>query len=160
MRTQRKLLLGLLRYANGEPITACVTTGIYRDTDGSPLLYVPTIPVTGLSRERVCDLLVMTTNGLDGVVANMDATLRCSLLMPIARRRGPRGRARTWHGRIALRTDRSIASWAASVLALACCTPVGEDDCLANRIARCDTCERFFLLPTSRPARDCPTCRA
>ena len=160
MRTQRRLLQALLNYANGTPIDQCVFVGIHRDADALPVLYVPTSPVpdwlsTGGERKWVEDQLAQAIDNLDGLVGALTPHLHADVFMPIFQHRGPRGRVKTWHGRLVPRTDTTITSWAACILAIACCTPTGEADCLANRIALCDHCGKFFLLPTSRPSRVC-----
>lgn len=165
MRVQKRLLRGLMDFAAGDPIDECLSVGVHRDADGVPVLYVPSFPVMETTtwtqmRKDVRAWLATACAGSDSLVSCLTPHLRTELFMPIPRRRGPLGRPRTWHGQLVLRTDTTVASWAIAVLALACCTPTGEDDCLANRIAHCEMCGRYFILPTSRPSRACSTeCR-
>ncbi len=42
-----------------------------------------------------------------------------------------------------------------AILALARATPHPGGGALANRVAKCRKCERFFLLPTLRPSKFC-----
>lgn len=83
---------------------------------------------------------------------------------------GPAGRTLTQKGKVLrgdpggparlVLTNTSDEALPYEILALARATPTGNGDSLADRIAHCAQCEKFFLLKTRKPSRYCSTaCR-
>lgn len=154
------LTLALLDLANGGDWPRRFRAGIYRDRRGAIVLHALRQSLVGARsvrrvRHDAQRLLLAATRGAGALEAALNARgVRAGLASPTRTRPWPLVRPSAPPGRL-VPTVRSAQDWPSGVLAAALLEPVGRQDVLGNRIARCERCSRFHLLPTGRPSRFC-----
>lgn len=160
MSDAEALTLALLDFANGGEWPRRFRAGVYRDRRRSIILHAVRQALVGQRSERrlrgaARRLLQAGSRGADALEAALNAKgIRAGLASPARTRRWPLVRPGATAGRL-IPTVRSAQDWPRAVLAAALLAPAGRNDVLGNRIARCERCRRFHLLPTGRPSRFC-----
>lgn len=164
MLAHRRLLKALIAFTAGAPLESTLRPGLYRDSDGRPVLraYGPEAPVEEEEiRSLATELLRLASVDLDLLEGHLNRNgIVTELVSPIRVQRRPLTRPQGELGWL-IPTVRQPQDWPSAILALLLTdAPAGDGDCLANRIAQCSGCQNFFLLPTSRRSRYCSkTCR-
>lgn len=154
------LVVALLELANGGDWPRRFKAGVYRDRRGAIVLHaVRQSLVAERSVRRVRGaarrLLQAAAHGAGALEAALNARgVRAGLASPARTRPWPLVRPAASPGRL-IPTVRSGQDWPSAVLAAALLEPVGRHDALGNRVACCERCRRFHLLPTGRPSRFC-----
>lgn len=160
MSDPEHLLAALLDYANGGEFPRRFAAGVYRDAAGAIVLHALRQPLVGERTERRVRLLARrllkaASGGAGALEARLNREgVRAELGTPTRTRAWPQVRPHALPGGL-LPTVRATQDWPSAVLTMALLTPVGRADVLGNRLAQCERCRRFHVLPTGRPSRFC-----
>ena len=160
MPAPHRLLDALLSFVNEGRMPAYFRPGLYRDARRRIVLYACAKPLVGERyvrrlRSKARRLLVAAASSAEALEATLNGEgVMAALVSPARTRTRPKVRPHAGPGEL-VPIVRSAADWPSAVLAVALLTPVGRHDVLANRLARCERCGTFHVLPTGRPSRFC-----
>lgn len=162
----KRLLTALIRFAEGDSLAETLTTGIFHDRDGRPVLHCyPLPPLREGMEERIREaarrwlkLASVDLDLLEGRLAGVGVA--CEMVSPIRTQRGSCTRPQAGPGWL-VPVVRHPHQWPIAVMAVALLTGVSKrGDVLANRVGLCEGCRQFYVRKISRPSRACsPKCR-